>query len=51
MCKSLGEASQLKEVYKSKSVPSEDDLKAYRNRVEDLEFTLVSKRCSTSTHY
>ncbi len=41
MCKSLGEVSQLKEVYKNETVPSENDLKTYRNRVEDLEFTLV----------
>ncbi len=42
MCTSLGEVSQLKAVYKSDTVPSEEDLKTYRNRVEDLEFTLVS---------
>ena len=42
MCKSLGEVSQLKTVYKSDFIPSEDNLKSYRRRVEDLEFTLVS---------
>ena len=42
MCKSLGELSQLKAVYKSDFIPSEDNLKSYRRRVEDLEFTLVS---------
>ena len=42
MCTSLGDVSQLKAVYKSDTVPSEEDLKTYRNRVEDLEFTLVS---------
>ncbi len=42
MCTSLGEVSQLKAVYKSETVPSEEDLKSFRTRVEDLEFTLVS---------
>lgn len=44
MCKSLGEVSQLKAVYKGDSVPSEEVLKVYRRRVEDLEFTLNERR-------
>lgn len=41
MCKALGQVSQLKAVYVSDTVPSEEDLKTYRNRVDDLDFTLV----------
>ena len=41
MCKSVGEAAELKNKYKADCVPSEDELKKFRKRVEDIEFILV----------
>lgn len=41
MCKSIGETTQLKDRYRSDCVPSEEELKRLRKRVEDIEFILV----------
>jgi len=45
MCKSLGESTQLNGIYKKDSIPPEKDLLAHRERVEELQFTLVGHQC------
>lgn len=41
MCSSVGETVELKDKYKADCVPSEEELKKFRKRVEDIEFILV----------